>query len=43
MEDASIGLNDSIAHAVMKRNRLREIYSFDKDFDGFADLIGLTQ
>ncbi len=42
MEDVRVGFNDAIAHVVMRRNRLREIYSFDKDFDRFADLTRIT-
>lgn len=42
MEDMSVGLNDSIAHVVMRRKHLREVYSFDRDFDRFADLKRLT-
>ena len=43
MEDTGVGLNDSIAHAVMRKNGLLEVYSFDKDFDSFEDLKRLTK
>lgn len=43
MEEAQAGLNDAIAHAVMRRKSLTEIYSFDKDFDRFRDLRRLTR
>jgi hypothetical protein len=32
-KDKSIGLSDAIAHLLMIRNDIREIYSFDRDFD----------
>ncbi len=43
MEEHSLGLNDSIAHAVMRRNGLVEIYSFDKDFDRLDDVTRVSR
>lgn len=34
----SIGLSDSIAYVVMKNHDIKEIYSFDKDFDVFKGI-----
>lgn len=33
-----IGYNDCITHAVMTRNKIPKIISFDKDFDQFKDI-----
>ena len=32
-EDKGIGLSDAIAYIVMLENGIKEVYSFDKDFD----------
>ena len=32
-EEAAVGLNDALAYALMEQKEIREIYTFDKDFD----------
>jgi len=33
-----IGINDCLAYALMRNNKITEIYSFDKDFDKVYDI-----
>jgi len=33
-----VGLNDALAYVVMKKMRIDEIYTFDKDFDRLPDV-----
>ena len=37
-QEADIGTTDALAAILMRRNGLKEIYSFDRDFDRFRDL-----
>ncbi len=37
-EDHTIGINDALAYVLMKELAIQTIYSFDKDFDTFADI-----
>jgi len=37
-EDQKVGANDALAYVLMKETGLGRIYSFDKDFDAFADI-----
>jgi uncharacterized protein len=39
----SVGINDALAHIVMKRENISEVYSFDRDFDNFKDVNRITQ
>jgi len=36
--EAQAGLTDALAAILMRRNDLKEVYSFDHDFDRFADI-----
>jgi hypothetical protein len=36
--EAGVGLNDGLAHVLMKATGVREIYSFDRHFDRFDDI-----
>ena len=38
-----VGLNDAIAYIVMLENKVKEIYSFDKDFDKLEGIKRITQ
>ena len=38
-----IGLNDTIAYIVMLENKIKEIYSFDKDFDKLEGIKRITK
>lgn len=38
-----VGLSDALAYALMKKNGIEEIYSFDSDFDRFADIERVTR
>jgi uncharacterized protein len=42
-EQYSVGLNDALAYALMKRAESAKIYSFDKHFDCFKDVERLTK
>ena len=33
MKEKEVGLSDAIAYVIMIDNNVREIYSFDRDFD----------
>jgi len=37
-EEKKVSLNDALAYVLMKKNRLKEIYSFDTDFDRLPDI-----
>lgn len=37
-KDNKISFNDAIAYIIMKREDIKEIYSFDKHFDMFSDI-----
>jgi uncharacterized protein len=37
-EDQSVGINDALAYVLMKKRAIQKVYSFDKDFDAFADI-----
>ncbi len=37
-EDQSVGVNDALAYVLMKKRAIQTVYSFDKDFDTFADI-----
>lgn len=37
-EDHNVGVNDALAYVLMKKRAIQTIYSFDKDFDTFADI-----
>lgn len=37
-EDYHVGVNDALAYLMMKKEDIQTIYSFDKDFDIFADV-----
>ncbi len=41
--DSGIGFSDAVACAVMKRLRISEIYSFDRDFDRVEDITRVTE
>lgn len=41
-EETVAGMNDSLAHVIMNRERIAEIYSFDRDFDAFHDVKRVT-
>jgi predicted nucleic acid-binding protein len=36
--DLGLGTSDALAVAFMRREGVREVYSFDKDFDGLPDI-----
>jgi predicted nucleic acid-binding protein len=38
VKQEKIGLTDAIAHTIMKKSGVTEIYSFDKDFDGIEGI-----
>lgn len=42
-EDKGIGANDAMAYLIMKKEGIQTIYSFDKDFDAFADIKRATE
>ena len=37
-EDHNVGINDALAHIIMKEQAIHAIYSFDNDFDAFTDI-----
>jgi uncharacterized protein len=37
-EDRSVGVNDALAYVLMKKRAIQTVYSFDQDFDAFADI-----
>ncbi len=37
-EDQKVGVNDALAYVLMKKKAIQTVYSFDKDFDTFADI-----
>lgn len=37
-EKHRVGLNDALAHVIMKKKAVNELYSFDRDFDQFRDI-----
>ena len=41
--DNKISFNDAIAYIIMKRENIKEIYSFDKHFDIFSDIKRLEE
>ena len=38
-EDQNVGVNDALAYVLMKKRAIQTVYSFDKDFDTFADIL----
>ena len=42
-QETSVGVNDALAYLVMKKRKIKEIYSFDSDFDKFEDIKRITQ
>jgi predicted nucleic acid-binding protein len=38
----NVGINDALAHIVMERENISEVYSFDGDFDKFKDVKRVT-
>lgn len=38
VDSGHTGVNDNLAYVLMKKNQIRELYSFDKDFDRFPDI-----
>ena len=42
-EDQQAGINDALAYVLMKKEAIQIIYSFDKDFDTFADIHRITE
>lgn len=42
-EDSVVGLNDALAYGIMIHKGIREIYSFDKDFDKLENVMRVTQ
>lgn len=41
-QETSVGVNDALAYLVMKKRKIKEIYSFDSDFDKFKDIKRIT-
>ena len=41
-EEYGVSLNDALAYIVMRERDIREIYSFDKDFDRFTDIVRIS-
>ena len=41
--ESLIGLNDSLAVHIMRREGMKEIYSMDRHFDGFEDVVRIRQ
>ena len=41
--ETSAGLTDALAVALMRRNGMVEVYSFDSDFDRFEDVTRITE
>ena len=39
----NLGINDSLAIIVMKKHKINEIYSFDKDFDRIKEIKRITE
>jgi uncharacterized protein len=37
-EGKSVGVNDALGYVLMKKMAIQTVYSFDKDFDTFADV-----
>jgi predicted nucleic acid-binding protein len=42
-EDIQVGVNDALAYVLMKKEAIQTVYSFDKDFDAFADIHRITE
>jgi hypothetical protein len=42
-EDQKVGVNDALAYVLMKKEAIQTVYSFDKDFDAFADIHRITE
>jgi len=42
-EKAVIGLNDALAYVIMLQKGVKEIYSFDKDFDKLGKTLRVTE
>ena len=42
-EEYGVSLNDALAYIVMRERDMREIYSFDKDFDRFTDIVRISR
>jgi uncharacterized protein len=42
-EDHHLGVNDALAYTLMKKEGTQTIYSFDKDFDTFKDILRVTE
>jgi predicted nucleic acid-binding protein len=41
--ESLIGLNDSVAVHIMRREGMSEVYSMDQHFDGFEDVVRIRQ
>ncbi len=41
-EDCHVGANDALAYVLMKKEDLKIIYSFNRDFEVFADVQRIT-
>jgi predicted nucleic acid-binding protein len=41
--ESIVGLNDSLAIHIMRREGMREIYSMDQNFDRFEDVVRIKQ
>ncbi len=37
-ENQQVEVNDALAYVLMKKEAIQTVYSFDKDFDAFADI-----
>lgn len=42
-EDHEVGANDALAYVLMKETGINRIYSFDKDFNKFKDILAVTK
>ena len=42
-EDYEVGANDALAYVLMTEAGINRIYSFDKDFHKFKDILAITQ
>jgi uncharacterized protein len=42
-EDSRVGTNDALAYLLMKKEGIKTIFSFDKDFDAFPDIGRITE
>ncbi|RLE86483.1 MAG: hypothetical protein DRJ49_07790 [Thermoprotei archaeon] len=42
-KEHGVSVNDALAYLIMKAHGIREIYSFDKHFDKFKDIVRVVQ